>query len=395
MKEIFVKRKEYLPFSRPSIGQEEIDEVIDTLRSGWITTGPKTRRFEDDFKAYVGCRHAIALSSATGGLHLGLMAMGIGPGDEVITSPMTFAATINQIVLTEATPILVDIDDQTMMMRVDRIEEKITKKTRLILPVHFAGAPVDMDPIVQLQKKYHLKVLEDAAHGLGTRYKGRHVGAIGDGGVFSFHPIKNMTTAEGGMFVTNDEALADKVRLLRFHGLSADAWERYHRGGSVHSDVAMPGYKYNLTDLQASLGIHQLAKLDNFNRRREQLASTYDRLLRSVRAIDRPGRPSYEHHHGWHLYVIRLKLEQLKIDRDQFINELKKRNIGTGFHFKAIHLHRYYAGKLGYDRGSLPLAESTSERILSLPLFPDMTEKDVKDVIYAIKDVVRLNEIEV
>jgi len=395
MKEIFVKRKEYLPFSRPSIGQEEIDEIVDTLRSGWITSGPKTRRFEDEFRAYVGCKHAIALSSATGGLHLGLMAMGIGPGDEVVTSPMTFAATINQIVLTGATPVLVDIDDQTMMMRVDRIEEKITKKTRLILPVHFAGAPADMDPILNLAQKYDLKVLEDAAHGLGTRYKGRHVGAIGDGGVFSFHPIKNMTTAEGGMFVTNDEELANKVRLLRFHGLSADAWERYHRGGIVHSDVAIPGYKYNLTDLQASLGIHQLAKLDNFNRRRAQLASTYDRLLTSVRAIDRPGRPSYEHHHGWHLYVIRLRLERLRIDRDQFINALKKRNIGTGFHFKAIHLHRYYAGKLGYDRGSLPIAESTSDRILSLPLFPDMTEKDVKDVVSAIKDIVRLNEIQV
>lgn len=395
MKDIFVKRKEYLPFSRPSIGREEIDEVVDTLRSGWITTGPKTRRFEDDFKAYVGCKHAIALSSATGGLHLGLMAMGIGPGDEVITSPMTFAATINQIVLAGATPVLVDIDDKTMMMRADRIEEKITRKTRLILPVHFAGAPADMDPILNLAQKYDLKVLEDAAHGLGTRYKGRHVGHIGDCGVFSFHPIKNMTTAEGGMFVTNDEALADKVRLLKFHGLSVDAWQRYSRGGLAHSDVAVPGYKYNLTDLQASLGIHQLAKLDNFNRRRAQLASTYDHLLRSVKAIDRPGRPYYEHSHGWHLYVIRLKLDRLKIDRDLFIDKLKKRNIGTGLHFKAIHLHRYFAGELGYERGSLPIAESASDRILSLPLFPDMTEKDAKDVVYAIKDIVQLNEIEV
>ncbi|MFQ6078476.1 MAG: DegT/DnrJ/EryC1/StrS family aminotransferase, partial [Thermodesulfobacteriota bacterium] len=343
------------------------------------------------FRVYVGCKHAVALSSATGGLHLGLMAMGIGPGDEVITSPMTFAATVNQIVLCGAVPVLVDVDGQTLMIDVDRIEEKITGRTAMILPVHFAGAPVEMDTILDLAKKHHLKVLEDAAHGLGTRYKDRPVGPIGDGGVFSFHPIKNMTTAEGGMFVTDDGDLASRVRLLKFHGLSAEAWQRYHRGGAGHYDVMMPGYKYNMTDLQASLGIHQLAKLDTFNRRRAELASLYDRLLAPVEAVELPGRPSCGHRHGWHLYVIRLSTDRLRIDRDAFMRELKARNIGTGLHFKAVHLHDYYARTLGYARGSLPIAEDASDRIMSLPLFPDMAEEDVRDVVSAIEDIVRLH----
>ncbi|MBW2121189.1 MAG: DegT/DnrJ/EryC1/StrS family aminotransferase, partial [Deltaproteobacteria bacterium] len=285
----------FLPFSRPSIGPEEIEEVIDTLKSGWITTGLKARRFEEAFRAYVGCKHAVALASATGGLHIGLMAMGIGPGDEVITSPMTFAATVNQIVLLGALPVLVDVEPETLMMDTRRLEERITDRTALILPVHFAGAPADMDAVLEVAEKHNVKVLEDAAHGLGTRYKGRHIGAIGDGGVFSFHPIKNITTAEGGMFVTDDDDLAEKVRILKFHGLGGEAWQRYRRSGVSHYDVLMPGYKYNMTDLQASLGIHQLAKLDTFNQRRRDLAALYDRLLASVEVVDLPGRPSYDH----------------------------------------------------------------------------------------------------
>lgn len=386
-----MRRDRFLPFSRPSIGQKEIDEVIDTLRSGWITTGPKAQKFEEAFRAYVGSRHAVALASATGGLHIGLMAMGIGPGDEVITSPMTFAATVNQIVLTGAVPVLVDVDYATLMIDVNRIEEKISDRTALILPVHFAGAPADMDTIVELAEKHDLKVLEDAAHGLGTRYKGQHVGSMGDGGLFSFHPIKNITTAEGGMFVTDDDDLAGKVRLLKFHGLGAEAWQRYLRKGVSHHDVMMPGYKYNMTDLQASLGIHQLAKLDTFNQRRRELAALYDHLLASLEAVDLPGRPSYEHEYGWHLYVIRLRTDRLRIDRDRFMEELKARNIGTGLHFKAVHLHDYYARTLGYDRGSFPIAEDASDRIMSLPLFPDMTEEDVRDVVSAIQDIIRLH----
>ena len=382
-----MKRSGFLPFSRPSIGQEEIEEVADTLKSGWITTGTKTQRFEHAFGDYVRSKHAIALSSATAGLHLGLIALDIGPGDEVITSPMTFVATVNQIVLTGARAVLIDIDPHTLMIDTNQIEERITDRTKAILPVHFAGAPADMDPIVDLAKKHGLKVLEDGAHGLGTRYKGRHVGVIGDAGVFSFHPIKNITTGEGGMFVTDDDDLANTIRLLKFHGLSSEAWQRYHRDGVPQVELIMPGYKYNMTDLQASLGIHQLAKLDRFNVRRTELADLYTRLLSPLEVLDLPGLPSYDHQHGWHLYTVRLRTGHLGIDRDTFIKELKRRNIGTGLHFRAVHLYDYYAKTLGYPRGSLPVAADASERILSLPLFPGMGDDDVHDVAGAIRDI--------
>jgi dTDP-4-amino-4,6-dideoxygalactose transaminase len=377
----------FLPFSRPSIGEKEIEEVVATLRSGWITTGIKTQRFERAFGHYVGSKHAVGLSSATAGLHLGLIALDIGPGDEVITSPLTFVATVNQIVLTGARAVLIDIDPNTLMIDTNRIEERITDRTKAILPVHFAGAPADMDPIVDLAKKHGLKILEDAAHGLGTRYKSRHVGPIGDAGVFSFHPIKNITTGEGGMFVTDDDGLANTVRLLKFHGLSSEAWERYHRNGVPEVELVMPGYKYNMTDLQASLGIHQLAKLDRFNQRRAKLADLYTRLLSPMEVFHLPGLPSYDHQHGWHLYTVRLRTDRLGIDRDTFMKELKTRNIGTGLHFRAVHLYDHYAKTLGYPRGSLPVAEDTSERILSLPLFPGMGDDDVHDVAGAIRDI--------
>jgi dTDP-4-amino-4,6-dideoxygalactose transaminase len=382
-----MKRNGFLPFSRPSIGQEEIEEVADTLKSGWITTGNKTQRFERAFGDYVRSKHAIALASATAGLHLGLIALGIGPGDEVITSPMTFVATVNQIVLTGARAVLIDIDPHTLMIDTNQIEERITDRTKAILPVHFAGAPADMDPIVDLAKKHGLKILEDAAHGLGTRYKGRHVGVIGDAGVFSFHPIKNITTGEGGMFVTDDDSLANTIRLLKFHGLTSEAWQRYRRDGVPQVEMIMPGYKYNMTDLQASLGIHQLAQLDRFNLRRTELADLYTRLLSPMEVLDLPGLPSYDHQHGWHLYTVRLRTGRLGIDRDTFMNELKTRNIGTGLHFRAVHLYDYYAKTLGYARGSLPVAADASERILSLPLFPGMGDDDAHDVAAAIRDI--------
>ncbi len=385
-------RKSFLPFSRPTIGPEEINEVVDTLKSGWITTGPKTERFENDFASYIGSQHSIALASATAGLHLALLAMDICPGDEVITSSMTFAATVNQIVLRGATPVLVDIDYNNMLIDVKKIEAKITPKTKLILPVHFAGAPVDMDPIIKLAHQHGLKVLEDAAHAVGTRYKSKHVGCLGTAGVFSFHPIKNMTTGEGGIFATNDNQLAEKVRLLKFHGLSKEAWKRYQKESVSQYDVMIPGYKYNMMDIQAALGIQQLAKLDTFIRQRTQLAAWYDELLAEVTEIERPARPVYDHLHTWHLYIIKLRLERLKIDRDTFMQELKKRNIGTGLHFKAIHLHDYYQKTLGYPRGSLPVTEKASESIVSLPLFPLMTQDDIRDVVLAIKDIISLNK---
>lgn len=385
----YTPRASFLPFSSPSIGEEEIREVVETLRSGWITTGPKTERFEEAFKEAVGCRNAIALSSATAGLHIALKALGIRDGDEVITSPMTFASTVNQIVLAGANPVFTDIEFHHLMMDVSQVEEKITPRTRLVIPVHFAGAPVDMDPLLEIAGKHNLAVLEDAAHGAGTLYRGRPVGNLGLGGIYSFHPIKNMTTGEGGMFVTDDDELAETIRLLKFHGLSREAWKRYGRTGRANYDVLMPGFKYNMTDIQAALGIHQLAKLPDFCRKRAWLAEQYDQAFAGVEEVVRPGRPSYPHFHAWHLYVIKLQLEALSIDRDTFMEELKKRNIGTGLHFKAVHLHPYYQEKMGFRRGTLPSAEKASDRILSLPLFPGMEEEDLEDCVAALKDVIR------
>jgi dTDP-4-amino-4,6-dideoxygalactose transaminase len=301
---------------------------------------------------------------------------------------MTFAATVNMIVQVGAQPVFVDIDPGTYNLDVRGLREKITERTKALLPVHFAGHPCDLDPIFALAAEFDLEVIEDAAHAVGTEYKGRRIGGFPSVSVFSFHPIKNITTGEGGMVCTGDEALAEKISLLKFHGMSREAWRRYEAKGTPAYDILLPGFKYNMMDLQAALGLHQLAKIDRFNERRAELAAFYTEALADLSEVQTPGRVSYEHRHAWHLYTPLIRIEALTIDRDRFMEEMKKENIGTGLHFRAVHQHSYYRETLHLETGALPNAEYVSDRILSLPLFPKMTLDDARDVVEAVKAVV-------
>jgi dTDP-4-amino-4,6-dideoxygalactose transaminase len=386
MTSTFARRPDFLPFSRPTIRQVEIDEVVDTLRSGWITTGPKAERFERDFAAFTGFPHAIALSSATAGQHIGLIALGLRPGDEVITTPMTWASTVNMIEVAGATPVFVDIHRGTLQIDERQLEAAVTPRTVGIIPVHYAGAPADVDAIMAVARKHRLWVFEDAAHGVGCLYNGVHVGCFDRLGVFSFHPIKNITTAEGGVLVTRDDELAKKLRALRFHGLEKQAWNRYAEGGSPQVEIVLPGFKYNFMDIQAALGIHQLASVGEFNDRRRRLSALYDKLLADVPELEPLAVPAYDHFHTRHLYVVKV-LETAHTTRDDFIAALKSRNVGTGIHFRAVHTQPYYAGKYPRWIGALPVAEWVSERLCSIPLFPLMSEDDARYVVAAIKDV--------
>jgi UDP-4-amino-4-deoxy-L-arabinose-oxoglutarate aminotransferase len=379
-------RASFLPFSRPSISEADIASVAEVLRSGWITTGPKTVAFEETFKGYVGCARAIALSSATAGMHLVLKTMGIGPGDEVITPAMTWVSTVNLIVLAGATPVFVDIDRDTLMVLPDAVEKALTPRTRLIVPVHFAGAAAPMAELKEISRQSGVPLVEDAAHALGTRYRGRQVGADGTA-VFSFHPIKNITTGEGGMFSTDDPGLADHVNRLKFHGLGVDAYDRETQGRAPQAEVWEPGYKYNMTDISAVLGLGQLARVDDFNRKREALAMRYRERFSGVDEILPLATPSDTTRHAWHLFIVRLDTDHAGLGRDDFMARLKARNIGTGLHFRAVHLQKYYRETMGMTPGMLPNTEWNSDRICSLPLFPDMTLADVDDVVTAIKDI--------
>ena len=381
-------RKEFLPFSRPTIEEDEINEVVDSLRSGWITTGPKVKLFEDELKAYTGAPFAVALNSATAGLHVALLALGIGPGDEVITTPMTFAATVNMIVRVGATPVLADIDPGTLNIDAAEIRKKITSRTRAVMPVHFAGQSCDMDEISAIAGEFGLKVIEDAAHAIGTEYKGRRTGSLDTVSVFSFHPIKNITTGEGGMVCTRDERVAEEMALLKFHGMSKEAWKRYSAQGTPNYDIVLPGFKYNMLDIQAAIGIHQLRKLDAFIGRRREIAEFYNAAFAGLDEIFTPAPVPYEGRHAWHLYTPLIRVEQLDIDRDAFMTELKRENIGTGLHFKAVHHHPYYRENLRIPDGELPNADYASDRILSLPLFPLMTMEDARDVVDAVIRVI-------
>ncbi|HJV65432.1 MAG TPA: DegT/DnrJ/EryC1/StrS aminotransferase family protein [Geomonas sp.] len=384
-------REKFLPFSIPTLGEEEINEVVDSLKSGWITTGPKTKRFEDAFKQYVNAPYAVPLSSATAGLHLAMLALKLNPGDEVITTPMTFAATVSMIVQGGGKPVLADIEPGTLNINVQEIRKKITPRTRAIVPVHFAGQPCDLDEIFALAKEFGLEVIEDAAHAIGTEYKGARIGSFDSISVFSFHPIKNITTGEGGMVATRNEQLAEEISLMKFHGMSREAWKRYEASGTPNYDIMMPGFKYNMMDIQAALGLHQLVKLDKFIEMRTLLANFYNEAFHDVEEIAAPVEVPYPHRHAWHLYTPLIRIEKLTIDRDQFMAELKKENIGTGLHFKAIHHHPYYREALQIAPGELPNADYASDRILSLPLFPLMTLEDAKDVVEAVKRVIARN----
>jgi len=379
-------RKEFLPFSRPSIAEEDISAVADVLRSGWITTGPNVTEFERRFCEYVGCKRAVALSSATAGMHLALMALGIGPGDEVITPSMTWVSTINLIVLAGATPVFADIDRDTLMISPDSVEESLSPKTRLIVPVHFAGAAADMAFLRRVATRNEVLLVEDAAHALGTHYSGTHVGREGTS-IFSFHPIKNITTGEGGIFCSQEDDLIDHISRLKFHGLGVDAYDRQIQGRSPQAEVLEPGYKYNMTDMAAVLGLGQLARIDEFNRKRAVLAIRYRELLSEIDEILPLSVPPDTTRHAWHLFIVRLDTDRAGISRDDFMAELKQRNIGTGLHFRAVHLQKYYSESMGIRRGMLPNTEWNSDRICSLPLFPDMTIEDVDEVVEAIKEV--------
>ena len=378
-------RKDFLPLSRPSIGEKEIEGVVSCLKSGWITTGPLCKAFEEKFCELTGASYALSVSSGTAGMHLMLLAMDIKRGDEIITPSMTFASTLNMITLLGAKPVFVDIHYDTLNIKADLIEEKITERTKGVIPVHFAGAPVDMDKIMGVAKKHGLSVIEDAAHGLGTYYKGVHVGGWGQTALFSFHPIKNITTGEGGMITYNDDYLETQLRLLRFHGIERDAWKRYGKGGNPGYDIKTPGFKYNLTDIQAALGLAQLSRLEELNSRRRQLAELYRKGLEGVEGLELPGIPAYPHIHARHLFVIKV----LSMDRERFMQKLSEYQIGYGIHFPAGHRLSYFQKRHKIKKGELKETERANNRLVSLPLFPDMKDDDVSYVCEAVREILK------
>lgn len=360
-------------------------EVADTLQSGWITTGPRTSQFENAFRARVEAPDALGLNSCTAGLHLGLLALGVQPGDEVLTTPMTFCACANVIEHVGATPRFVDVEPDTLNIDPAAIEAAVTPRTRAILVVHYAGHPADLDPIQDIAVRRGLAVMEDAAHALPARYKGNLIGSGPNPVSFSFYATKNLTTGEGGMLTGAPDFLA-RARTLALHGMSRNAWKRYGPSGSWFYEVDEPGFKYNMTDVQAAMGLAQLRKLDRFQQRRRQIAAAYNEAFQSMEAVELPAeRPEIEH--AWHLYVLRLRQGTLRIGRDQFIEELAARNIGTSVHFIPIHLHPYYRLKYGYRPEQFPVAYGNYQRMISLPLYPMLTNDDLNDVIGAVRDV--------
>jgi len=381
-------RDTFLPFGRPCLGEEETREIIDTLESRWIGTGPKTIRFEKEFSEYVHSKHAMAVNSCTAALHLSLLVADVGPGDEVITSPLTFAATANVIIHAGAKPVFADIDPVSLNIDPQAIDRAITPQTKAIVPVHFGGLACDMDDILLLADQHDLVIIEDAAHAVGTRYRGRMIGEIGDLTCFSFYANKNLTVGEGGMITTADEELADRIAVYRLHGLSKHAWQRYTSQRLVLSDAVYPGYKYNMPDLMASLGIHQLAKLEGFLKTRERYARIYDEVFATLPGVRLQPRPKDDaNRHALHLYALILDPAQFKVSRDQIINALLAENIGAALHYRAVHMHPFYRETFGYKPEDYPVAASVGESILSLPLVPCMTEPDLADVIEGVTKV--------
>ena len=378
----------HIPPFKHSIDEEEIAEVTNTLKSDWITRGPKTAEFENQVRFYIGCKHAIALSSCTAALHLSLAAYDIGEGDEVITTPFTFASTVGVILQQRAKPVLADIEGETYNIDPARIEEKVTDRTKAIVPVHYAGHPCEMDRIIGFAKKHGLLVLEDAAHAFGAEYNNKRVGTIGDATCFSFYATKNLTTGEGGMLTTEDDEVAEKVRILSLHGISRDAWKRYSISGSWKYEVLLPGYKYNFTDVQASIGLHQMNKFDRMQNRRREIAAMYDEGLSQIKEVVIP-KVKKNVIHAWHLYPILIETAALRGERDRFVEELGKEGVGTSVHFIPIHLHPYYQKAFGTSNGDLPVSEHVFEREVSLPIYPRMTDDDVRRVIRTVDIAVK------
>ena len=380
--------KRSIPFHKASIGEEEIAAVVDTLRSGWLTMGPKTREFEEAFAAEIGAEHAVAVNSCTAALHLGLDALDLRPGDEVITSTLTFTATGATAVHAGATPVLADVCADTLNLDPADVARKITPRTKVIVPVHFAGHPAAMDEIAALAARHGLTVFEDAAHALPAVYRGRKVGTLSPLTAFSFYATKNITTGEGGMLTTDDEALANTLRVRRLHGMSKDAWKRYSAQGAWRYEVLYPGFKYNTTDLNAALGLVQLRRMVAMRDARAVTVRRYDELLRDVPGVERPHlRDDVEH--AWHLYVVRIDPEAAGITRDEMIERLREEGVGTSVHFIPLHLHPYYRDTYGLRAEDFPVATRAADQILSLPLFPDMRPSDVEYVAEALARVVR------
>jgi dTDP-4-amino-4,6-dideoxygalactose transaminase len=380
-------RAAFLPYHQPLIDEEDEQAVLDTLRSGWLTTGPKTKRFEQVMAEYTGAGHCVAVNSCTAALHLALDAIGVGPGDEVITSPITFASTANVIVHRGATPVFADVEADTLNIDPGCIEAAITPRTRAIIPVDFAGQPCDLDPILAGARRHGLVVIEDAAHSLGAAYHGRRIGGVADMTAFSFYATKNITSAEGGALTTSNGEWAERAGIMALHGISRDAWKRYGAGGYQHWDIIGPGYKYNMPDLAGSLVLSQFGKLDAFRARRAELKTRLDAGLRQLPEIAMPAeRPDIVH--AYHLYPIILRDELLRADRDTIMQAIQQENIGIGIHFRAVHLHPFYAQTYGFRRGMFPNAEHYSDRTISLPLYARMTDADADDVVAVVRKVI-------
>ena len=383
----FVRREDFIPYNLPDITQAEIDEVVDTLRSGWIAKGPRTLKFEKEFAEYLGAKHAIAVNSCTAALHVSLLTQNIGPGDEVITTPMTFASTASTILHCGAKPVFADIDYRTGCIDPEEIAKKITPHTKAIVPVHYSGQVCDLDRIYELADEHNLYVSEDAAHALWSRYKGRLIGnKLRGAASYSFYATKNLATGDGGMLVTDRDDIAERARILVGQGMSHNAWNRYAKGGSWKYDIVEPGYKYNMFDIQAALGLVQLSRMEEMQTRRLAIAARYQEEFGKIDAVEPPFVPEFTTH-CLHLYVLRIVPELLTIDRDQFIVELNERNVGTSVHFIPTHTMTAYQ-KLGWKEGDFPMAEKHFNRIISLPLYPTMTDEQVQYVIDAVRDIV-------
>ena len=379
-------RDTFLVFGSPKIERSEIDEVISCMESGWLGTGPKVARLEEDFKAYKGVRHAVAVNSCTAALHLSLLAAGLKPGDEVITTPLTFCATVNAILHAGATPVLADIDSWTMNIDPSRVESAVTSKTRAILPVHFAGRPCEMDPLCDMATRYGLKIIEDCAHAIESEYKGEKTGGIGDFGCFSFYVTKNIVTGEGGMVLTRDEKDSARIKVLALHGMSKDAWKRFGDEGYKHYSVIECGFKYNMMDLQAAIGIHQLQRIEKYWQRRREIWERYNEAFADL-PITLPADPEPETRHAYHLYTILVDEERTSIGRDAFLNAMTTRNIGVGVHYLSIPEHPFYQQAFGWKPEDYPNAMRVGRQTVSLPLSAKLADRDVQDVIDAVVEI--------
>jgi len=381
-----MSRRDFLVFGSPMIEQPEIDEVVASMKSGWLGTGPKVALFEEMFRKYKGSRHAMAVNSCTAALHVSMLAIGIQPGDEVIVPAMTFTATASAVIHAGGVPVLVDCQKDTMNMDPVDVERKITAKTKAIIPVHFAGRPCDMDALMDIAECENLKVIEDCAHAVETEYHGQSAGTFGDIGCFSFYVTKNIVTGEGGMAITNNAKYASIIKTLALHGLTKDAWRRFGDAGYKHYSVTAAGYKYNMMDIQAAIGIHQRRRVELYWKRRNEIWQAYNNAFRGLHVfVPEPVEPNTKH--ALHLYTLLLDIDKLHLSRDEFLNEMTKRNIGVGVHYVALHLHPYYKQTFHYKTGDFPNAEWISDRTVSLPLSAKLTAEDVEDVIEAIMEV--------